>query len=225
MERRPEPELMDDLAQARAYAEADFAAADQALVERFAAAFGPLAGRVVDLGCGPGGIPLRLARALPQATVIGVDGAAPMLALARAALRAPEAAEAARRVTLLRAHLPALPLAPHSADAVFSNSLLHHLADPLDLWCTARAIARPGAPVFVCDLFRPASEAEAQQIVDAAGSSADPLLRRDFYCSLLAAYTPDEVQAQLATCGLVGALEVSTISERHLLVSGRVPGG
>lgn len=222
MERRPEPELMDDLAQARAYAAADFAAADQALVERFVAAFGPLAGRVVDLGCGPGGVPLRLARALPRATVIGVDGAAAMLALARAAVRSPAAADLAPRVSLVRAHLPAVPFATASADAVFSNSLLHHLADPLDLWRTARALARPGAPVFVCDLFRPASEAEAQAIVDAAGSSDDPLLRRDFYCSLLAAYTPDEVRAQLATCGLAGALEVSTISERHLLVSGRL---
>ena len=62
MNRTPEPELMDGLEQAQAYAAADFAAGDQALIERLAQLFpGGLGARLVDLGCGPGNISFRLA--------------------------------------------------------------------------------------------------------------------------------------------------------------------
>ena len=42
----------------------------------------PLTLRILDLGCGPGNISFRLARACPHATVLGLDGSAPMLAIA-----------------------------------------------------------------------------------------------------------------------------------------------
>ena len=211
---------MDDPAQVRAYAEADFAAVNQGLVDRFCDTFPELTrGLLLDLGCGPGDVPLRLARALPDLHVIGLDAAATMLDLGRTALRA---AGLAPRVSLVQAHLPQVPLAPASADAVFSNSLLHHLRDPGDLWRAIRACARPGAPILVCDLFRPGSEAEAQAIVDAADCSTDPILRHDFFHSLLAAYTLDEVRAQLRAEGL-HILEEGQISERHLLVWGSAP--
>jgi hypothetical protein len=47
------------------------------------------------------------------------------------------------------------------------------------------------------------------------------VLRRDFYNSLLAAFTPAEVRRQLKRAGLRG-LKVRVISDRHLLVAGRV---
>ena len=46
------------------------------------------------------------------------------------------------------------------------------------------------------------------------------MLKEDFYNSLLAAFTPAEVEDQLAAAGL--SLEIETISDRHLLVSGRL---
>ncbi|HKL77338.1 MAG TPA: SAM-dependent methyltransferase, partial [Gammaproteobacteria bacterium] len=47
-------------------------------------------------------------------------------------------------------------------------------------------------------------------------------LRTDFYQSLMAAFTPAEVEWQLAAAGLEG-LNVRSVSDRHLLVSGRLP--
>src|SRR5213594_1119003 len=135
MERIPEPELMDDGAQAEAYARADFAAVDQAFVDRFVATFPDLVrGRVVDLGCGPADIPIRLARARPELRITAVDGAGAMLALAAGAIRT-----AGAPVALARATVPHLPFARRTFDAVVSNSLLHHLPDPLVLW---REVAR-----------------------------------------------------------------------------------
>jgi SAM-dependent methyltransferase len=204
---------MDDPAQARAYAEADFAEVNQGFVDRFAALWPDWApGPVLDLGCGPADVPLRFARAHPEATVVGVDAAAAMLGLAD------RSQEGADRVHLVQAHLPRVGLAEGTFAAVLSNSLLHHLLDPLDLWRAVKACGAPGAPVLVCDLFRPDSEAAAQRIVDEADCSDDPILRHDFFHSLLAAYTVDEVRRQVAEVGL--DLEVAQVTERHLLVNG-----
>ena len=45
------------------------------------------------------------------------------------------------------------------------------------------------------------------------------VLQRDFFNSLLAAFTPDEVRGQLAEAGLP-TLQVKTISDRHVMVTG-----
>jgi hypothetical protein len=104
-----------------------------------------------------------------------------------------------------------------------SNSLLHHLHDPQVLWNAVRETGAPGAVVVVMDLFRPPSPGAAQEIVDAYAGGEPEVLRRDFYNSLCAAFEPGEVRAQLDACGL-GGLDVRTVSDRHLLVAGRLQG-
>ncbi len=220
MLRRPEPEeLMDEPAQAEAYARADFSEPNAAFVAHFEAEFPGFAGATIaDLGCGPGDIALRLARRYPAARVTGIDGAAAMLAQARDAL-AREPALAVR----VRFEQALLPLeSPRRHDAVVSNSLLHHLADPAALWHTARRCGRPGAALLVMDLARPESEAAARQIVDTHAAGEPEILRRDFHLSLLAAYEPAEVEVQLAAAGLAG-IRVRMVSDRHWLAAGRLP--
>jgi SAM-dependent methyltransferase len=212
---------MDDEAQALAYAEADFEEPNS----RFAAMFSERAGTlpegaaVLDLGCGPGDITLRIARAHPGVHVHGLDGSAAMLAFGHRAL-ASEAGLAAR-VRFIEGLVPGavLPLARYQA--VVSNSLLHHLHDPSGLWRTVRERATEGAPVLVMDLMRPASPGAAQALVDEYAGGEPEVLRRDFYNSLLAAFEPDEVRAQLAEAGFAG-LAVEEASDRHLVVWGRV---
>ena len=81
MQRTPEPELMEGQEQAFAYAAADFSVGDQALVDRLVQLFpAGLGTSVVDLGCGPGNISFRLVDGFPDAKVLGIDGAAAMLA-------------------------------------------------------------------------------------------------------------------------------------------------
>ena len=80
----------------------------------------------------------------------------------------------------------------------------------------------PGAYVLVVDLFRPPSRERARQIVDEYAAGEPEVLRNDFYHSLLAAFTPEEVRAQLAEHGLAEALSVEKISDRHLGVFGRL---
>jgi trans-aconitate 2-methyltransferase len=229
MERIREPELMDDPLQARVYVEADFAASDAALVQRILDLAGGegLGSKVVDLGCGPGNISFRLAAALPQACVLGVDGAAAMLELAEQRRCSDPA-----RWSPLRFQRACLPLAPGALEslpapfappysAIVSNSLLHHLHDPAVLWRSVSQLAAPGALVVVRDLRRPPDPQTLAALVERHAAAAHPLLRRDFANSLAAAFRPEEVEAQLLAAGLT-RLSVSPQEDRYLEVSGRL---
>jgi hypothetical protein len=61
----------------------------------------------------------------------------------------------------------------------------------------------------------------AAAIVDEHAADAPEVLRQDFYNSLLAAYTVEEVREQIAASGLKG-LELSEPTNRHWLVQGRI---
>ena len=211
---------MDAPAQARAYADTDFSASNRLFVTLFARLHPDgFRGRALDLGCGPGDIPIRLARAYPDAAIDGVDGAEAMLAIARGATAAEP--QVAARLRWRRALVTDPALGTGAYDAVLSNSLLHHVADPLDLWRAVRGAARPGAAVLAMDLARPADEAEVERLLALHAVGAPDQVIRDFRASLHAAYRVDEVREQLAAAGLAG-LEVARVSDRHLAVSGRV---
>ncbi len=218
MQRVLEPELMDDPAQSLAYAKADFEEENRGFVERFLECFPDIkAGHVLDLGCGPADIPIRLARALPECRVTGVDGSAPMIALGVEAVRT---AGLANRITLRCERIQETVLAER-ADAVISNSLLHHVPNALQFWYAVRQLAKPGAAVLVMDLLRPDSPEAAQAIVDRYAAAEPAILRRDFYNSLLAAFTDDEVAAQLTEMNL-SRLLIDVPDDRHWVVGGRL---
>src|SRR5262245_51798987 len=84
MERIPEPELMDEQAQAAAYAAADWSESHGKIPGYFRQRFPHVVrGRFLDLGCGTGDVTIRFARAFPEITAVGVDGSDAMLAFGR----------------------------------------------------------------------------------------------------------------------------------------------
>jgi len=219
MERILEPELMDDEGQALAYAQADFVEVNRGFVDRFRTAFPDLArSRVIDLGCGPADIPIRLVRLLPALGVTAVDASAAMVRLAREAVHGSGLDASVR---LVRARFPALPFASGTFHAVIANSLLHHIPEPGVFWREVQRVGRPRAGVLVMDLCRPDSPSHARDIVETYAGGESPLLKRDFYNSLRAAFTPGEVARQLAR--QLPQLTCRVVSDRHWVVSGRLP--
>lgn len=217
MERILEPELMDDEQQSVAYAQADFSTSNQLFVDSLLRDFPASLRDVVDIGCGPADVVIRLARAAPAARITALDGSAPMIALGRAAARA---AGVDDRLVLLHTRIPGPPPPPHAFDAVLSKDLLHHLPDPQILWNEVKRAGRSGAAVYVMDLVRPDSEDTARSMVEAGAGSEDPILQRDFYNSLLAAFTLVEVRQQLRDAEL--DLTVAPAGPRHMLIKGRL---
>lgn len=210
---------MDDLEQARAYAEADFEESNSLFVRLFQEHFPDEKPKLfLDLGCGPADITIRLARIYPDAVFHAVDGSEAMLLFAKKGILD---ASLGKRIKLIKAFIPEDPLPVRHYDALISNSLLHHLKSPHALWKTITEHCRPEAPVLVMDLLRPESPEKAREIVNRYSASEPEILRRDFFNSLCASYTIDEVEKQLGLFGLEG-LKVKQVSDRHLAVWGRL---
>ncbi len=220
MERITEPELMDGEAQALAYAEADFSEPHDRFVSLCRESMpSDLSGYVLDLGCGPADVTIRFARVFRGCIVHGIDGSAAMLECGRRLLA--KAPEVAQRITLIDGLLPGADLPRLRYDACISNSLLHHLHDPMVLWNEVKAVGAPGARVCVMDLTRPESTEEARRLVDLYAAGEPEVLRRDFFNSLLAAFQVSEVRDQLRRAGLEDC-SVRQVSDRHLLVVGQI---
>lgn len=220
IDRTPEEELMEDAAQAKAYAAADFSKSNQSFVDRFLDLGQPGAGwKVVDLGCGPAEIPIRLVKAHGGINITAVDGSAAMIALAKKAV-ASAGKDAHKRIELLEGCIPGLPLAEHSFDAIISNSLLHQLHEPAGLWREVKRLGRSGAVVYCVDLFRPKSEAEAKAIVERTAAREPEILKTDYLNSLLAAFSIEEIQSQLDAEKL--NLTIEKVSDRHIQIFGRL---
>lgn len=220
LERTPEPEPMDLLSEARAYAMADFSQVNQSFVQDLLAFVDSEdAMRAIDLGTGPADIPIRLARRKTDWRITAVDVSAAMLALARNAVRL---AGLEDRIELLQSDAKRQQPPGEGYDVILSNSILHHISDTATFWAQIRRIGRPGAWVFFRDLYRPDSTKAAQSIVQTHAGAESSTLREEYYRSLLSAYTPEEVRRQLRSAGLAGCLRVETRTDRHMDILGRL---
>ena len=217
--RQAEAEPMEIAEEALAYAVADFSDVNAAFVERLAEWVGPVEqATAIDLGTGPGDIPVRVVRRYPGWRVVAADLSEAMLGHAR---RTIEEAALTEAIQLVLQDAKGAPFRNGAFDVVFANSILHHISDTQALWAEVRRLGRSGAWVLLRDLARPGSSAAAAAIVQQYAGHESMLLREEFYRSLLAAYTPDEVREQLREAGLE-TLHVAAVSDRHLDVFGRL---
>lgn len=220
MPRKPEPPIMDLPDEVAAYAHADFAQVNEAFIARLMELAGELchSARCIDLGTGPADIPIRLVRACPTWHVTAVDASPPMLGFARHAINQ---AGLAHAIEPMLADAKNTGLAARTFDVIISNSILHHIDDTTRFWQEVRRLVRRGGLVFVRDLFRPDSVDAAGEIVHRYAAQESDLLKAEYHRSLLAAYTLEEVAAQLAAAG-IRELQVTVSSDRHMDISGRL---
>jgi len=213
-------ELMDEVAQAEAYATSDFAEPHEAFVTRFAETFPDFSsGKVADLCCGPADPTIRFARRYPDTCVVGYDGAESMLTFGRKAVTQ---AGLDFRISLKHQLLPIPARTEPQFNAVLCNGSMHHLPNSTILWDTVKNIGMIGSLVFIMDLTRPATTEAAEVLVQQHTKATDPkLMRRDFYNSLLAAFRPEEVRVDLDAAGL-DHFRVEVVSDRHMMIYGQL---
>jgi SAM-dependent methyltransferase len=113
------------------------------------AAVAPAGARVLEVGCGPGQLSLRLARQ-HGLEVTGLDLDPAMIARAQAATDRPGTGE--RRPSFLVGDVAALAFPDRSFDLVVSTLSMHHWADPAAGLAEIGHVLRPDARALVWDL-------------------------------------------------------------------------
>jgi ubiquinone/menaquinone biosynthesis C-methylase UbiE len=112
---------------------------------------GPEKARVLDIGTGPGRIPVELAHRRPNWEIWGVDMSEDMLAKARR--HAAEAGVGAR-VHFVRGSAYQLPFDRGDFDLTASHYMMHHIERPAEMFNEAARVTRGGGRVVIKDLAR-----------------------------------------------------------------------
>ncbi|MEZ6132445.1 MAG: class I SAM-dependent methyltransferase [Planctomycetaceae bacterium] len=219
-----EPEVMDTELEAVDYDSMDHSTVNRAFVDdllTFAATVrvGGLSSSsttILDLGTGTALIPLQLMSAASiTGTLLACDLSREMLKLAGQHIRRQ------RRETHV---LPVfcdckrLPVANACCDVVISNSIVHHIPEPLRLFQEMRRVLRPSGILFVRDLLRPNSAAVVEHLVERHAGSENDHQRQMFRQSLHAALTVEEVSQLLMRTGVSNG-RVQATSDRHWTVA------
>lgn len=206
---------MDTVADAASYDAMDHTQPNEAFVGRLIELGAH--GRMLDIGTGPGHVPVMVCGRVAGCSVVGVDLSNEMLKIARRRVRDAGCDE---RVLLLDADAKDLPFEDHSFDTVFSNTILHHIPDPRPFLREAYRVLRPGGVLLIRDLYRPADRAALDKLVAQHAGACDADQQRLFAESLHAALTPAELRGVADACGLTDC-EIVVDTDRHMSLQRR----
>ncbi len=202
--RKPEPEVMSEAEEVAAYAsaaaQAHLNSIDNTLVEQVLFV-GPPSGWLLDIGTGPGNIPLKIARRCPGLRVVGIDRSSNMI---RAARRAAAMQALDDRAFFFLGDAYQLCFPDARFDLVLSNSVLHHLLNPVAVFNEMARVAKPHGMVLLRDLRRPSSLAFPLH-VRWHGRYYSGLMKTLYVNSVHSAYTGQELADLLCRSALAEA--------------------
>ena len=210
MQRVTEPEVMDSLQDALEYDAMDFLDVNTAFAAR-AIELGPPQGLILDAGTGTARIPILICQQCPQWQIIGIDLAQSMLDVGRTNV---EQAGLQQQIKLELVDAKQLPYPDSHFDMVVSNSLIHHLPNPLPFLTELKRVLKPQGAIFLRDLMRPDSIGTLEAIIEREAGDCNDYQRGLFRDSLHAAFTLEEVKKLLQQARLVG-VNVYPSSDRH----------
>jgi ubiquinone/menaquinone biosynthesis C-methylase UbiE len=166
---------------------------------------------ILDLGTGTALIPIELCRRFAGCRVMACDAASHMLDQARYNLAGYNFND---RIELHQVDAKALPFQETKFDVVMSNSIIHHIPEPLAVLREAVRVTRPGGLLFFRDLLRPESEQQLDHLVETYAVGCNDHQRQMFADSLHAALSLDEIRGLVASLGFAPDT-VQQTSDRH----------
>lgn len=220
LDRILETEVMDTPEEALDYDAMDHSAVNRAFVDDLLAAIqsrapspeprAPLLD-ILDLGTGTALIPIELCKAFPHCRIMACDAAAYMLDQARYNLAAVDFSD---RIELRQVDAKALPFRETLFDVVMSNSIIHHIPEPITVLREAVRVTRPGGLLFIRDLLRPESDQQLAHFVATYAADCNDHQRQMFADSLHAALALEEIRDLVASLGFPRE-GVQQTSDRH----------
>jgi SAM-dependent methyltransferase len=131
-----------------------------ARIARTVARVAPAEASVLDIGCGPGQLAIRVAGQRPGLHVTGVDLDPAMIARAGAHAAREFALDDPAKPAFLVGDAAALPFADRSFDLAVSTFSLHHWSDPAAGFAELYRVLRPGGRVLIWDIAGPVRRIE-----------------------------------------------------------------
>ena len=223
-----EPEVMDTREEALDYDAMDHSEVNRIFIDDFLSAL-QTAGlgaeemgnrsqqiMVLDVGTGTAQIPIELSRRSISCKVTAIDLSVEML---NVAARNVASAGFEQNITLQRIDAKTLSYENASFDAVISNSIVHHIPEPVHALREMIRVLSHGGVLFVRDLLRPDDRKTLDQLVAAYAGDANPHQQQMFRESLNAALTLSEIRQLLNELDKSVEWAVQT-TERHWTING-----
>lgn len=199
MQRVLEPEVMDSWEEAVDYDSMDFLEVNTAFAQRVLELGVPDAAKVLDVGTGTARIPVMLCQLRSQWQIWGSDLAVNMLKIGKQHI---QRAGLKDQIILELVDAKQLPYEDESFDLVISNSLIHHLPEPLLCCRELQRVLKPNRAILIRDLIRPADQVTLNQLVASVGNDYNDQQKKLFRDSLHAALTLEEVKQVISLSGL-----------------------
>ena len=210
LERVLEPEVMDTYEEARDYDSMDHQAVNKLFVDDLLAV-GNIGNDILDVGTGTAQIPVELCRQSEDCRIIAIDMAVHMLDLARFNI---EVDGFSQRIFLQQIDAKDMLFESEMFDCVMSNSIIHHIPEPLAVLAESIRVIRPGGLLFFRDLLRPESGEEVAHLVSTYAGDDNEHQQQMFDDSLRAALSLSEIRAMVSSLGFE-AETVQATSDRH----------
>jgi ubiquinone/menaquinone biosynthesis C-methylase UbiE len=223
-----EPEFMDTPEEAQSYNDMDHSTVNRVFVDDLLAAMAAhpppkspsrllpddedaASLDILDLGTGTALIVVELCNRLQECRVMAADAAGYMLDLAVFNI---EVNGLRGRVQPDQIDAKALHYQNGQFGVVMSNSLIHHIPEPIAALREAVRVCAPGGLLFFRDLLRPETKEQLDQLVQTYAGKEIEYSRQMFANSLHAALTLDEIRALISSLGFA-AESVQQTTDRH----------
>jgi len=122
-------------------------------------------GVLLDIGTGPGIVPLEIGEILPSLQIVGIDVSPAMIAIAQKNVEDSRLTNVTFRVM----NGNALAFADNSLDMVISTDALHHWKRPVMVFDEIYRCLKPGCEAWVYDGFSGASDNDIATYIHGAG--------------------------------------------------------
>ena len=211
MQRVLEPEVMDSWKEAVDYDAMDFLEVNTTFAQRVSELCPLEVAKVLDAGTGTARIPIILCQLRSQWQIWGIDLAENMLKIGSLNV---EKAGWQDKIMLQVVDAKQLPYQDGQFDIFISNSIVHHLPNPLPFFVELKRVLKPQGAICIRDLLRPVDENTMNNLVESIGVEYNEHQKKLFGDSLHAALTIDEVNQLISQAGIQG-VKVYRSSDRH----------